>query len=234
MAVKSIYLPDPIVEGDRIRVTDEEHHHLQVSRTVENAAVEVFDGRGGVWAAQVVSFNKRETVLRVVEFRRVEKRGPELLLGLSLIKSSAFELALEKVVEVGVASIIPVIANRSNAAPPRRSDRWQRVVVEAAKQSKRYHLPSVESVMRFDDVLSIPAVTKIVFAERDGGPLKSALAGAPALFLVGPEGGWTDAEMDAARHRGFHPVSLGDGILRAETAAITGAALIRYELEQVL
>ena len=234
MAVKSIYLSDPALEGDRIRVTDEEHHHLLVSRAVEKEAVDVFDGRGGVWAAQVVSSNKRETVLRVVEFRRVEKRGPELLLGLSLIKSSAFELALEKVVEVGVASIIPVIASRSNAAPPRRSDRWKRVVIEAAKQSKRYHLPSIEPVLSFDNVLSIPAVTKIVFAERDGGPLKSALAGAPVLFLVGPEGGWTDPEMDAARHRGFHPISLGDGILRSETAAITGAALIRYELEQVL
>jgi 16S rRNA (uracil1498-N3)-methyltransferase len=78
-------------------------------------------------------------------------------------------------------------------------------------------------------------VTKIVFVlERDGGPLKSRHSPGAALFLVGPEGGWTDAEMDAARHRGFHPVSLGDGIPPRETAAITGAALNRYELEQVL
>ena len=86
--------------------------------------------------------------------------------------------------------------------------------------------------MRFDDVLSIPAVTKIVFAERDGGPLKSALAGSPALCLIGPEGGWTDAELEAARVKKFHFVSLGAGILRSETAAIVGAALLRYELQR--
>jgi 16S rRNA (uracil1498-N3)-methyltransferase len=234
VAVKSVYLPNPTIEGSRIRLTDDEHHHLQVSRTAENEDVEVFDGRGGVWATQVEASTKRETLLRVVESRRVEKRGPELILGLSLVKAAAFELALEKVVEIGVAGIIPIIASRSNAAPPRRSDRWQRIVIEAAKQSKQYYLPSIEKPTRFNDVLAIPAVTKIVFAEQDGGPLKSALAGSPVLFLIGPEGGWTDTEMDAARHSGFHRISLGNSILRSETAAITGAALIRYELEQVL
>jgi 16S rRNA (uracil1498-N3)-methyltransferase len=81
-------------------------------------------------------------------------------------------------------------------------------------------------------VLDHPAATKIVFAERGGGPLKSALAGSPAFFLVGPEGGWTDAELDAAHKKGFALVGLGDGILRTETAAIVGAALIRYELQR--
>ena len=229
--MKSIYLSDPVLEGDGIRVTGDEHRHLHVSRAEQGEAVEVFDGRGGLWSTEVVECTKRETLLRITEIRRVEKRGPELLLGLSLIKTSAFELALEKAVELGVAAIIPVIASRTNVSAPRRTDRWQRVIIEAAKQSKRYHLPSIHSPTRFDEVLRIPAVTKIVFAERDGGPLKSALAGSPALFLVGPEGGWTDAEMDAARHNGFHLTSLGEGILRSETAVIIGAALIRYELE---
>jgi 16S rRNA (uracil1498-N3)-methyltransferase len=79
-------------------------------------------------------------------------------------------------------------------------------------------------------VLSIPAKSKIMFAERGGGPLKSALAGSPVLFLIGPEGGWTDSELVEARDSGFHAVSLGEGILKAETAAIVGASLIRYEL----
>ena len=69
-----------------------------------------------------------------------------------------------------------------------------------------------------------------MFAERGGGPLKSALAGSTVLFLIGPEGGWTDTELAEARDNGFHAVSLGEGILKAETAAIVGASLIRYEL----
>ena len=84
--------------------------------------------------------------------------------------------------------------------------------------------------MTLEQVLSIPAASKIMFAERDGGPLKSALAGSPALYLIGPEGGWSDQELAAAREQGFHTVSLGAVILKAETAAIVGGSLIRYEL----
>ena len=69
-----------------------------------------------------------------------------------------------------------------------------------------------------------------MFAEREGGSLKSALTGSPVLYLIGPEGGWTDEELAQAQKGGFIPVSLGDAILKAETAAMVGASLIRYEL----
>ena len=74
------------------------------------------------------------------------------------------------------------------------------------------------------------ARSRIVLAERGGGPLKPAILGSPVLYLVGPEGGWTDAELNAARQSGFSAVSLGAGILKSETAAIVGGALVRYEL----
>src|SRR5262249_45798433 len=96
--------------------------------------------------------------------------------------------------------------------------------------SKRYYLPVLTPPMTFEEVLAVPAKSKIVFAEHGGGPLKSALTGSPVLFLIGPEGGWAPSEVDAAGSGGFHPVTLGSGIFKAETAAIVGAALIRYEL----
>jgi 16S rRNA (uracil1498-N3)-methyltransferase len=234
MAVKSVYLPEPLMQSDQIRIAGPEHHHLAVSRAEDGETIEVFDGKGTIWNTVVVSVGRRETVLRIVERRRVERSGPEVILGLSLIKQAAFELALEKAVEVGVTRIIPVIATRSNTGPGRRSERWKRILIEAAKQSKHYHLPVVDEPVGFTQVLDIPATTKIVFAERGGGPLQSALAGMPVLFLVGPEGGWTDEELDAVRRKGFHLVNLGEGILRSETAAIVGAALIRYEIHRNL
>lgn len=230
MSIKSVYISRPDFAGDRCRIAGDEHHHLGVARAEAGETVEIFDGQGGVWTTEIVSSTRRETIVRLVDKRTVEKRGPELILALSLIKPSAFELALEKAVEVGVTRFIPTIAHRSNATSGRRSDRWSRIVIEAAKQSKRYHLPLVDNPLKFEKVLDVPASTKIVFAERGGGPLKSALAGTPALCLVGPEGGWTDAELEAARLKGFHLVGLGENILRSETAAIVGAALLRYEL----
>ncbi len=232
MSVKSVYIPDPVIESGRLRILGDEHQHLKVARAETGEAVEIFDGKGGMWAAFVESTGKRETVVRILESRRSDRHGPDLILGLSLVKPAAFEVALEKAVEVGVTRILPVIANRSNVAPGRRPDRWTRIIVEAAKQSKRYHLPAIEEPVPFDSALDQDAATKIVFAERGGGPLKSALAGSPVFFLVGPEGGWTDAELDAARNKGFILVGLGEGILRTETAAIVGAALIRYELQR--
>ncbi|HZI51297.1 MAG TPA: RsmE family RNA methyltransferase [Terriglobia bacterium] len=230
MAAKSVYLPQQTPDGDRFRIIGDEHHHLTVGRAAKGEIVEVFDGKGVVWITEVATVSRKETLLQVVEKRHVERQGPEIILGMSVIKPSAFEMALEKVVEVGVTRLIPVIAQRSNAAPARRSDRWNRIMIEAAKQSKSYHLPVIDEPAKFERVLDVSAATKIVFAERGGGPLKSALAGSPAIYLVGPEGGWTDVELETARLKGFHLVGLGDTILRSETAAIVGAALLRYEL----
>ena len=172
---------------------------------------------------------KRETVARIAEARTVD-REPEVILALAMIRIAAFEFAIEKAVEVGVTRIVPFTAARSNVAPGNRHDRWMRIVIEAAKQSKRYYLPALDSPMTLEQVLSIPAASKIMFAEREAGPLKSALAGLPVLYLIGPEGGWSDRELSTACNSGFHTVSLGAAILKAETAAIVGAALIRYEL----
>jgi 16S rRNA (uracil1498-N3)-methyltransferase len=230
MALRSVYVSHPQFENNLIRVAGEEHRHLTVARAHKDELFEIFDGRGTVWTVAVESVDKRETVARVKDSRAVARDPVELILALAMIRIAAFELALEKAVEVGVTRIVPFTAIRSNPAPHSRHDRWLRIVIEAAKQSKRYHLPSLDAPMTFEQVLAIPASSKIMFAERDAGSLKSALAGSPVLYLIGPEGGWADAELAAAREHGFHTVTLGAGILKAETAAIVGGSLIRYEL----
>jgi 16S rRNA (uracil1498-N3)-methyltransferase len=230
MAVKSVYLPEPSFQDDRIHIRDDEHRHLLVARAAPGEVVEIFDGHGSAWTAAVESVNKREAIAKVIQSRKIERDPVELILALAMIRIPAFELALEKAVEVGVTQIVPFMAERSNAAPGNRQDRWLRIVVEAAKQSKRYYLPALHQPTRFDQVVAIPAASKIMFAEHDGGPLKSALSGSPVLYMIGPEGGWTDREYSTARDKGFNAVSLGAAILKAETAAIVGAALIRYEL----
>ena len=232
MSFKSVYLPslDSLEKAGVIRIAGDEHRHLVVARTAPGELIEAFDGRGAVWTAKVESVGKKEILARVEGKRTVAREPHELILGLALVRMAAFELALEKAVEIGVTRIAPFTAARSNASASRRPDRWAKIVVEAAKQSKRFHLPVVDEPVGFEAVLSLSASARIVFAERGDGSLKSALVGSPVLYLVGPEGGWTDAELEQARRRGFSMVTLGPGILKAETAAIVGGALIRYEL----
>ncbi len=230
MALRSVYLPDPSIRDNRFHITGDEHRHLLVARLNTGETIEVFDGKGNVWTASVLPSGKRETIAEVTGCRHVLPSPVEVILALALIRIAAFEWALEKVVEVGVTRIVPFTASRSNVAASARHDRWQRILIEAAKQSKRYYVPSLAVPATFSQVITLPAASKIVFAERSTGSLKSALRGSPVLCLIGPEGGWTDSELAAARERGFNSVTLGAGILKAETAAIVGASLILYEL----
>src|SRR5262245_50592108 len=130
MSNKSIYIPEPAIVNGSLRIAGDEHQHLRVTRAEAGEPVEVFDGKGGVWAGKVDSVGKRDTVVRILESRKVPRPDPELILGLSLVKPTAFDLALEKAVEVGVTRIVPVVASRSNLGPGRRSDRWARIVIE--------------------------------------------------------------------------------------------------------
>jgi 16S rRNA (uracil1498-N3)-methyltransferase len=230
MAVRSVYLPELSVQGDRLQIGGDEHRHLAVARAGVNETIEIFDGKGNVWNVAVDAIGKHETSVRIIESRTIPRDPVEVIVALALIRIAAFELALEKVVEVGVSRIVPFTAERSNVAAGNRHERWLRILVEAAKQSKHYYIPTLDAPVDFEQTLSISAASKIMFAERNGGSLKSALAGSPVLYLVGPEGGWTDREIRSARDSGFHTVSLGVSILKAETAAIVGASVIRYEL----
>src|SRR3954454_749744 len=189
MALKSVYLPAPVVDGEVIHVGGEEHRHLVVARAEIGESIEIFDGKGSVWTAVVDSSSKRETLARITEQRKVERNGRQVILGLAMIRTAAFELALEKAVEIGITRIVTFTAARSNLAPGHRHDRWNRILIEAVKQSKQYYVPAFDEPKSFAQVLSIPAESRIIFAEHGGGPLTPALRGCPVLYLVGPEGG---------------------------------------------
>ena len=169
-----------------VHVDGEEHHHLAVARAEPGEAIEVFDGKGNVWSAVVESSSKRETLARVKEARRAVRDPREVILALAIIRIGAFELALEKAVEIGIRRIVPFTASRSNLAPGHRHDRWARILIEAAKQSKHYYMPALDEPKSFEQVLSLPAASRIVFAESGGGPLKPPRP--PRLCVVKPWG----------------------------------------------
>ena len=232
MAIKSVYIADLAVKDNLISIRDEEHRHLSVARAEVGEEIEIFDGRGEVLTAIIAVIERRETHAHITGKRHVTADAHELILGQSLIRHAAFEFALEKAVEAGVTRIIPVIAGRSNAKDVGRRERWHRIIVEAAKQSKRYHLPVLDEPRSFSKVLEVKAPTRIVFSEKNGYALKDAIKQSPVLYMIGPEGGWTDEELVFAQQRGFALVGLGATILKAETAAVVATALVRYELDR--
>jgi 16S rRNA (uracil1498-N3)-methyltransferase len=158
----------------------------------------------------------------------------EITLVLAIFKFDRMEWAIEKCTELGVSRIVPVISRRTDAhlavASAKRVERWQRIARQASEQSRRAAAPEIAEPIPVSEALKLPAALRIVLAEseqrtrlRDVG----GLADAPGVVLaVGPEGGWTEEELRSFHQAGWISASLGNTVLRAETAAMAATALV--------
>ena len=164
----------------------------------------------------------------------------QVTLALSIFKFDRMEWAVEKCTELGVARIVPVIARRTEArlavAASKRVERWQRIARQAAEQSRRASPPEILQPMKLKDVVALPAGTRILLAESEAQTclkqvLQSHAADMDVVLALGPEGGWTDSELELFRNAGWVSASLGSMILRAETAAIAAMAVVLAELQ---
>jgi 16S rRNA (uracil1498-N3)-methyltransferase len=194
---------------------------------------------------------RRGRVLTVTEERVEFELGEELSAGaivqitllLAIFKFDRLEWAIEKCTELGVYRIVPVIARRTDAhlaaASAKRADRWRRIALQASEQSRRLAPPEIADPINFAESLSLPAGLRIVLSESEREiRLIDALDHAPApqngvLLAIGPEGGWTQEELQAFQHSGWISASLGATILRAETAAIAATAIVASALDSV-
>lgn len=211
---------------------DEAHHLLHVLRAREGDAVTLFDGTGAEFAAQIRRLGRQRVVCEVTCRREVDRELPvPVTLGVALPKGERQRWLVEKAVELGVARLTPLVAERGVAQPtPPVLERLRRAVVEAAKQCGRNRLMEIASPCTVRDFLAAPptdATRWLAHPEvaADAGPPAATPAPGQAVFLaVGPEGGFSPDELQAAS--GWRRVSLGPRILRVETAAIALAAWI--------
>jgi 16S rRNA (uracil1498-N3)-methyltransferase len=165
---------------------------------------------------------------------------PNVTLALSIFKFDRMEWAIEKCTELGAARIIPVIACRTEAhlaaAAEKRVERWRRIVIQASEQSRRSAPPEILQPMKLQDAVDLQGQPRILLAESEEAlMLKDALvAHSPseeAVLAIGPEGGWTESELDFFQQAGWISASLGSTILRAETAAIAAMAVVLSQLQ---
>lgn len=214
------YLDADLAAGATLTLTAEEAHHARVVRVREGEEVEVFNGRGAAFVATLA-----EGTVTLREAAPDREAQAALHLAMSIIHLEKFDLVLQKATELGVRSIIPMVTERVEVRPERyrgKGERWQRIVFEAVKQSGRARVPVVEPPASFDDVIARDG-TKVVFEAESGSATWQP--GNPATLLIGPEGGFSDDELRAAKSRGCAFQSLGPRRLRAETAAIVATAI---------
>jgi 16S rRNA (uracil1498-N3)-methyltransferase len=237
-------------DGKSATLSPEETRHLRdVLRLHTGDEIYVFDGAGHEFHCAVDTIAKDSTALRVIS--EVEPTRPEspldLTLGIALLKGEKFELVIQKATELGLKRIVPLqteradVRLRDNEDVQKKLARWQRIALEAAKQTGRAFVPEVSAPLTLNSLLmlkdegreSSSDVARLMFAERAGDSFgeatKSFTEGPNEIFaLVGPEGGWADEEIELARAKGWKIVTLGGRTLRAETAAIVVMSLLQH------
>ncbi len=224
-----LYVTAALAEGDAIAATATQVHYLvHVMRRGLGDTLLLFNGRDGEFAARNETVRRDFATLRVERRTHAQTQGPDLWLAFALLKRDATDLVVQKATELGVAALRPVITERVNAHRM-NAERLTAIAVEAAEQSERLTVPDLHPLQPLAALLSDWPRGRRLFAavERSQEPRLSPTDGAQAL-LVGPEGGFTPAELEALRAHPFvTPVSLGPRILRADTACIAGLALLQ-------
>ena len=211
---------------------DEARHLRDVLRLKPGDQVSVFDGEGKEFRARVAQARREFAELDLDE--EIEAARPEsplqITLAVALLKGEKFDLVVQKATELGVTKIVPLITRyadiklRDESDASKRVARWQRIALEAAKQSGRAVVPEVSLPVAVNSLLSERC---LLFSERGGQGLRP-IETDEITAIIGSEGGWSDEELEQARAAGAQIVTLGGRILRSETAAITAAALLQH------
>jgi 16S rRNA (uracil1498-N3)-methyltransferase len=222
------YVPPGAVSGERAIIEGEEFSHLtHVMRHHEGDVIGIVDGAGMAYVTLISDVRQRAAHCTILSTHpRLHEPSRHVTLAVGILKNpSRFDIVVEKVTELGVTTIIPMLTARTISRHAKAS-RWQMIALAAMKQCGRCVLPEVRPLTALQDVLSSARGARLLFHELATEPIEAASLGGmtdACTVCVGPEGGFTEEEVNSARALGWKVVSLGTRRLRSETAAITAA-----------
>lgn len=229
------YLPQALAAHSSFALSDDAAHHaVAVLRLKEGAPLFVFNGEGGEYPATIVAASKKLVMVQTGAFNPESNESPlhtHLAIGIS--KGERFDLVLQKATELGVSEITPLFSERTEVKwkadrEDRIRERWQKIIINACEQCYRNRIPRLHEPLSLEELLQRESSERklilhpgAVAREDEGARPRSV------CLLVGPEGGFSDVEVDSARQRGFAPLSLGPRILRTETAPLAALSILQ-------
>jgi 16S rRNA (uracil1498-N3)-methyltransferase len=232
------FVPAESLQGDHVVITEEPYHHLRnVLRIKAGAVFLLLDGYGQCCEVQLEQLQSKQATTRVLRRWREKNLTLPITLLQAIPKGDKFDLVLQKGTELGVSCFQPLetdhaIPNLDTARRHKREQRWQRIVSEAARQSRRNFLPEIKPLQTLAKVLEeASSDLKLVLWEAASMPLATVLPKQPpkgVRLLIGPEGGFSTAEITAITEAGFQAVHLGPRILRTETAGLAVTPVLQY------
>ncbi len=225
-----LFIDAPLTENAEVPLEAAQSHYLgNVMRVQPGDTLRLFNGVAGEWQAEIAQISRKQAVLNVRHQIRVPEREPDCWLCFALLKRQKTDLVVEKATELGASVIQPVVTTRTQADHV-NLERLRAIAVEAAEQCERLVVPEIRAPLALPKLMaSWPQRRLYVADERRTAPVLAPAPGAaqPSALLVGPEGGFTDSELEGIASTPIvSRVSLGRRILRAETAAIAGLALL--------
>ncbi len=236
------YVPQPRIEKGMLRIEGDEVRHIRrVLRLRTGDEIIVFDGSAKEYEGMIVEDRPSSVVIRIQNILSSKKESPlEITLAQSVLKGEKMDYLIQKATELGVKEIIPFFSSRSipileKSKSLRRHRRWERIAIEASKQSGRGVIPKIEPLQDYSEMLQNipPDFLRLILWEKEGARLKEVLAGLKEkikiFFIVGPEGGLSQEEVDLAKEKGFIPITLGKRILRSETASLSLLSILQYD-----
>lgn len=241
---KSYYTGAPPRAGSLIELDKNESHHLvSVLRARQGDAITLFDGSGKAWTGTIVESNPKNAIVKIE--RHIDLRPPfcKITLAQAMPKAKGMEQIIQRATEIGISQIIPLKTSRTelkldNERQERRIERWHMTAVEACKQSGYLLVPEISQIQTFKEFIksiqNTNSLKLVASLEQDAKSLKNHLKEgtrpSSIIWLIGPEGDFTEDEYQMARESGFTPISLAKNVLRIETAVIYALSITDYEI----
>ena len=229
------YLPTALAPHTTLNLPDNIIRHIHVLRLNAGDSITLFNGTGNDFAATLQTIGKRHAECHIHAQRQPENESPLAITLVQAISSGErMDFTLQKSVELGVRAIQPIISERcvvrlSGERADKRVQRWQDIVIAACEQSGRSIVPTVQPIVSFSDYLrQMPPELHLMMSLRRATTLRDITPAPQTLrLMIGPEGGWTPAEEQAAQAAGVHAITLGKRVLRTETASLAAMAAMQ-------
>jgi 16S rRNA (uracil1498-N3)-methyltransferase len=232
MSLPYFYI-DHALNTEIVTLPEESSRHMvQVLRMKTGEQLKITDGKGSLHHAEIINDNKKGVQLKIIERKYVERLGTKTAVAISLLKNAGrFEWFLEKATELGIDVIIPLICERTEKQHY-RADRMKSIITSALIQSQQPWMPELMVPLRFTEAIESNGYEQKWIAHCEAGAEKKELTSAlhvknNRIIFIGPEGDFSLSEIQLSFAKGYEPVALGETRLRAETAGVVAATLIK-------
>jgi len=246
MTVHRFFIPSALIKKGNVYLRGDEAYHLvKILRAREGEQIRVFNEKGREFHCKVISVRGKEAVAEIMDSVETVVEPPvKIDIAQALIKSSRMDTVIQKCTEIGAAAFYPIITERSVARPnkpEKQLRRWDRIALEATKQSERRIIPAVHEIDLLEKFIRDRKDSAVIYMDaRDGRSLKEVFEyfrnkkmTSRFTVLIGPEGGFSPAEKETMRRSNCQPVHLGPRILRTDTAAAVMTTLLLYEFGDI-